>query len=172
MTTAPVKKGDEKDSEQQDEPVGGPADRLLRFAENIVYTAAGVLLLFGAVVVMVMVCYHLALDIDEGARDAVAEALDGLLLAFILLELLAGIRATMTEKKLVAEPFLIVGIIASIKEIVVVTLNSQKTIGGNGEAFNDAMTEVSVLGGLVLVLALASYCVRRKEREPEEEKNA
>lgn len=167
VSTAAAKKGNETE-----EPVAEPADRILRFAENIVYAAAGILLLFGAVAVMVMVCYHLALDIDEGAREAVAEALDGLLLAFILLELLAGIRATMTEKKLVAEPFLIVGIIASIKEIVLVTLASQETIGDNGEAFNDAMTEVSVLGGLVLVLALASFVVRRKEREPEEEKNA
>lgn len=161
-----------KKDAKQDEPVAAPADRLLNFAENLVYSAAGILLLFGAVAVMVMVCYHLALDIDDGARHAVAEALDGLLLAFILLELLAGIRATMTEKKLVAEPFLIVGIIASIKEIVLLTLTSQETIGESGEAFNDAMTEVSVLGGLVLILSLASFFVRRKEREPEEEKNA
>ncbi|HVE45236.1 MAG TPA: phosphate-starvation-inducible PsiE family protein [Acidimicrobiales bacterium] len=161
-----------KKDAKKEEPVAEPADRLLNFAENLVYAAAGILLLFGAVVVMVMVCYHLALDIDEGARHAVAEALDGLLLAFILLELLAGIRATMTEKKLVAEPFLIVGIIASIKEIVLLTLTSQETIGESGEAFNDAMTEVSVLGGLVLILSLASYFVRRKEREPEEEENA
>lgn len=156
----------------EEQPGAEPADRVLLFAETVLYAAAGALLLFGAVAVMVMVSYHLVLDIDDGARHAVAEALDGLLLAFILLELLAGIRATMTEKKLVAEPFLIVGIIASIKEIVLVTLTSKETRGDNGEAFRDAMTEVSVLGVLVLVLALASYFVRRKEREPEEEKNA
>lgn len=149
--------------------LAGPADRLLRFAENGVYAAAGALLLFGAVAVLVVVCYHLALDVGSGVRPAIAEALDGLLLAFILLELLAGIRATMTERKLVAEPFLIVGIIASIKEIVLVTLSSEETRGGNGDAFRDAMTEVSVLGILILVLALAGYFVRLKEREPEED---
>ncbi|HUR18314.1 MAG TPA: phosphate-starvation-inducible PsiE family protein [Acidimicrobiales bacterium] len=154
------------------EPVAEPADRALRFAENVVYAAAGALLILGAVAVIVMVCYHLLLDTDDGARTAVAEALDGLLLAFILLELLAGIRATMTEKKLVAEPFLIVGIIASIKEIVLVTLASQHARGDEGDAFTDAMTEVSVLGGVVLLLSLASFLVRRKEREPEEEKKA
>lgn len=151
------------------EAVAGPADRALRFAENCVYAAAGLLLLGGAVAVLVVVCYHLVLDVDAGARKAIGEALDGLLLAFILLELLAGIRATMTERKLVAEPFLIVGIIASIKEIVLVTLSTQDTRGDNGDAFRDAMAEVSVLGILVLVLALASFFVRRKEREPEEE---
>ncbi len=54
---------------------------------------------------------------------------DGLLLVFILLELLAGVRETMRQKKLIAEPFLIVGIITSIKEIVVLTL---QTTGGKG----------------------------------------
>ncbi len=154
---------------ETEQPVARPADRLLLFAENVVYAAAGALLLFGAVAVLVVVCYHLVLDIDDGAHKAIAEGLDGLLLAFILLELLAGIRATMTEKKLVAEPFLIVGIIASIKEIVVVTLSSQETRGDHPDAFRDAMTEVSVLGILILVLAVATFFVRRKEREPEED---
>jgi len=154
------------------EPVAAPVDRVLRIAENCVYATAGLLLLFGAVAVLVVVCYHLVLDVDNGARDAIAEALDGLLLAFILLELLAGIRATMTERKLVAEPFLIVGIIASIKEIVVVTLSTKETRGDEGDAFRDAMTEVSVLGLLVLILAVAGFFVRRKEREPEEKENS
>lgn len=156
-------------AERTKDPVARGADRFLSFAENSVYAAAGALLLFGAVAILVVVCYNLALDVGSGARAAIAEALDGLLLAFILLELLAGIRATMTERKLVAEPFLIVGIIASIKEIVLVTLSSHETRGDNGGAFRDAMTEVSVLGVLVLVLALASFFVRRKEREPEED---
>lgn len=154
---------------KSDETVARPADRVLRFAENAVYAAAGALLLFGAVAILVVVCYDLVKHVDEGVRDAIADALDGLLLAFILLELLAGIRATMKERKLVAEPFLVVGIIASIKEIVLVTLSTQDTRGKDGEAFQDAMIEVSVLGMLVLVLALAGYFVRRKEREPEEE---
>jgi len=31
------------------------------------------------------------------------------------------------------------------------------------------MTEIGVLAGVVLLLALASFLVRRKEREPEQE---
>jgi len=65
-----------------------------------------------------------------------ALAADGLLLVFILLELLAGVRETMRQKKLIAEPFLIVGITTSIKEIVVLAL---QTTGGKGldhEAFD------------------------------------
>ena len=86
------------------------------------YSFAGVLLAAGAVIVLATVTWHLVMDVTKGVEKGVTAALDGLLLVFILLELLAGVRATMKEKKLVAEPFLIVGIIASIKEIVILTL--------------------------------------------------
>ena len=151
------------------EPIADPADRVLRIAENAVYAFAGVLLAGGAVLVLAVVAWHLAKDLGDGVEKGVTTALDGLLLVFILLELLAGVRATMKEKKLVAEPFLIVGIIASIKEIVVLTLESKEIYGTDDAAFDNAMVEIGVLAGVILLLALASYLVRRKEREPHEE---
>ena len=152
----------------QDQPGVQPIDRVLGTAENLVYAAAGGLLVVSAVVVLGTVAYHLAIDLTKGAEQAVTTALDGLLLVFIVLELLAGVRATMVERKLVAEPFLIVGIIASIKEIVVIALDAKTSKGLDDPAFQASMAEIGVLGGLVLLLAAAGYLVRRKEREPEE----
>ena len=154
------------------EPIADPADRVLRIGENIVYSFVGLMLAGAAVLVLVVVAYHLVSDAAKGVEKGVTEALDGLLLVFILLELLAGVRATMKEKKLVAEPFLVVGIIASIKEIVVLTLESKEIYDSNDAAFENTMTEIGVLAGVILLIALASYLVRRKEREPEEEVEA
>ncbi len=154
------------------EPIADPADRVLRIAENVVYSFAGVLLAGGAVIVLGAVTWHLAVDVAKGVEKGVTTALDGLLLVFILLELLAGVRATMKEKKLVAEPFLIVGIIASIKEIVILTLESKEIYDTDNAAFDNAMIEIGVLAGVILLLSFASYLVRRKEREPEEEDEA
>ena len=154
------------------EPVADPADRVLRIAENVVYSFAGVLLAGAAVIVLAAVTWHLAKDVVGGVEKGVTTALDGLLLVFILLELLAGVRATMKEKKLVAEPFLIVGIIASIKEIVILTLESKEIYDTDNAAFDNAMIEIGVLAGVILLLSFASYLVRRKEREPEEEEEA
>ena len=151
------------------EPIADPADRVLRIAENVVYATAGVLLAGGAAMVLAAVGWHLVKDVGSGVEGGVTSALDGLLLVFILLELLAGVRATMKEKKLVAEPFLIVGIIASIKEIVVLTLESKEVYRTDNPAFENAMTEIGVLAGVIVLLALASFLVRRKEREPEED---
>ena len=151
-----------------EQPGVQPIDRVLGTAENLVYAAAGALLVLSAVVVLGPVAYHLVTDLSKGAEHAVTSALDGLLLVFIVLELLAGVRATMVERKLVAEPFLIVGIIASIKEIIVIALDAKTTKGLDDAAFQASMTEIGVLGLLVLTLAAAGYLVRRKEREPAE----
>ena len=156
------------DDVDPDQPAVGPIDRVLGTAENLVYAAVGGLLAVAAVIVLGTVAYHLFADLKDGAEDAVTHALDGLLLVFIVLELLAGVRATMRERKLVAEPFLIVGIIASIKEIVVIALETKKENGLDDAAFQASLAEIGVLGMLVLVLAAAGYLVRRKEREPEE----
>ena len=155
--------------QQRSEPIAKPVDLVLRYAENVVYALAGVLLVTSAAIVLVSVAYHLVNDLGDGTEQAVTAAVDGLLLVFIVLELLAGVRATITERKLVAEPFLIVGIIASIKEIVVVTLQAKGSRGRAGEAFEHAIIEIGVLGGVVLVLSAASFIVRRKEREPKED---
>ena len=158
----------EEEHAPEPEEVARPADRALELAENVVYIAAGVALLASAAVVLVATGYHLVGGLDEGAEKAVTESLGGLLLVFILLELLAGVRATMVEHKLVAEPFLVAGTIASIKEIIVGTLEASEKRGSDDRAFRHAMIEIGVLGALVLALTAATFLVRRKSREPEE----
>ncbi|MDQ3385413.1 MAG: phosphate-starvation-inducible PsiE family protein [Actinomycetota bacterium] len=155
------------DPDTTTEPIAPHTDRLLGFAENLVYALAGALLVGASVAVLVAESFHYVTDLTEGVMSATTSLLDGLLLVFILLELLAGVRATMIEKRLVAEPFLVVGIIASIKEIIVTALEAQADEQGQ-RAFENSMIEVGVLGGLVVLLALASFLVRRKEREPTE----
>jgi uncharacterized membrane protein (DUF373 family) len=146
-------------------------DKALHLGEDVIYAAAGLVLLVGAIAVLASTGYHLVSDLSHGVADAVGEALDGLLLVFILLELLAATRAIMAEHSLVAEPFLIVGIIASIKEIVVLALIAQDELGKSGDAFENAMVEIGALGVIILMLSIAMYLVRRKEREPEEERD-
>jgi uncharacterized membrane protein (DUF373 family) len=137
----------------------------MEWAEGLLYAVVGLVLVGSAAVALGAIAYDLVTQIDDGALDAVAVALDGLLLVFILIELLGAVRATVAERQLLAEPFLIVGMIASIKAIVVTSLESRDL---HGDAFDDAILEIGVLGGVVLLLAIASFLVRRKEREPEE----
>ena len=57
------------------------------------------------------------------------------------------------------------GIIASIKEIIVLSVKAADYVG-KGEQFTDAIHEVAVLGVLVMVLSGAAILLAIKEREP------
>jgi uncharacterized membrane protein (DUF373 family) len=141
------------------------ADRGLRVAEQVVYVLACLLLLAGAVVLLVKATYDLVTLEGDGVTDTASTMLDTLLLVFVLIELLSAVRATFTEHRLLAEPFLLVGVIATIKELVV-TANEARD--KTGESFDEAAIEIGVLSGLLLVLAVSLFLLRRKEREPEE----
>ena len=108
--------------------------------------------------------------LDDLSAAPIVEVLDTLLLVFIVVELLSAVRTTVVRRELVAEPFLIVGIIASIKEIVVLSVKAAEDVGG-GEQFRDQLWQIGVLAGVVLLLGLTAWLLRRKEREPEEGKS-
>ncbi len=122
------------------------------------------LLLLGSVALLWQAGKDLATGLDD-IPGAAASLLDSLLLVFVLVELLAAVRATFTEGQLLAEPFLLVGVIATIKELVVTGNEARDKTGAE---FDEAAIEIGVLSVLLLILAVALFLLRRKEREPEE----
>lgn len=148
-----------------DEPLTPGFDRVLVTGEQVLYLGIAVLLFVCASVALIAVGYGLVDQREMGALAVVTIALDGLLLVFIFVELFGAVRATMSERVLVAEPFLIVGIIAAIKEIIVAAL---ALADATGDKFDDLVLKVGVLGLVVLFLAISSLLIRRKEREPAE----
>jgi uncharacterized membrane protein (DUF373 family) len=136
-------------------------------AENVVYLVIAVVLVVLAAVVLATTTVEFAKITDVGTVTMAAEVLDLLLLVFIVVELLFAVRSTVEKRELLAEPFLLVGIIASIKEIVVLSVESAKAVG-KGADFDDRIVEIAVLGVLVLLLGVTSFLLRRKEREPDE----
>ncbi|KWX22928.1 hypothetical protein AFM11_18120 [Mycolicibacterium wolinskyi] len=139
------------------------ADRALRIAEDTVYWSIAVLLLAGCVVLIVAQVNVIPRLRDNPATTIMLELLDGLLLVFIFVELLYAVRTSLRSRELVAEPFLIVGILACIKEIVVLSVDAAKLLD-KGPEFARAVVQVGVLGGLVLVLAAAIFVLRLQRR--------
>lgn len=139
------------------------ADRALRIAEDTVYWSIAVLLLAGCVVLIVAQVNVMLRLGDTPATVIMLELLDGLLLVFIFVELLYAVRTSLRSRELVAEPFLIVGILACIKEIVVLSVDAAKLLD-KGPEFARAIVQVGVLGGLVLILAAAIFVLRLQRR--------
>lgn len=148
-------------------------NRALRVVEDGIYIGVAVLLSIAAVVVLVQAAVQLIEGIGDGdTASALLDVLDSLLLVFIFVELLFAVRATLSERQVVVEPFLLVGILAAIKEIVVLSVTAAEEYIDMGPQFARAMVEVGLLGSLVLLLSAAAVLLRRKEREPEENADA
>lgn len=136
----------------------------LRIAEDGLYALVSLVLVAGAAIVLADSVHSLATETADDARKAIEHTLDSLLIVFILVELLSAVRTTIEERHLVAEPFLLVGIIASIKEIVVIGAFAEQ----GSEKVSESMLQIGVLGAVVVGLSVATLLVRRKEREPSE----
>jgi uncharacterized membrane protein (DUF373 family) len=137
------------------------ADRVLSMFEDAVYWAIAVVLVAGSVALLVAQ-FNTMLRLRSAASSTVMlEILDGLLLIFIFVELLYAVRACLRSHEIVAEPFLIVGILAAIKEIVVLSVEAA-TLLEKGPEFSRAVVEIGVLGAVVLVLALAAFVLRAR----------
>jgi uncharacterized membrane protein (DUF373 family) len=83
-------------------------------------------------------------------------------------ELLYAVRTTLKERQIVAEPFLIAGILASIKEIIVLSVTAADEYIDQGPEFARAMVEIGLLAGTVVLLSVTAVLLRKKENEPEE----
>jgi len=140
---------------------------LLAITEDVIYVGIAILLTVSAGALLVSAASGLWKLTDTSSSEVVLLVLDRLLLVFIVVELLYAVRVILGKREVVAEPFLIVGIIASIKEIIVLSVEAAGYVG-EGEKFEDAMMEVGILGVLVLVLAVAAIILRAKENQPEE----
>lgn len=168
--TAPRPQGPKADATTKADvpPHVRAGNRALEMAEGVVYVGIAAFLVVTALAALAMAARQLpSLFSADGASEAALEVLDTLLLVFIVVELLFAVRITIAKRELIAEPFLLVGIIASIKEIIVLSVKAADEIG-KGDRFADAMWEVGVLGVLVLLLGITAWMLRLKEREPGE----
>lgn len=147
------------------------ARRALTIGEDILYVAISVLLVAGGIVVLVGAASTFG-DIRSSSVSTFAlRLLDSLLLVFIFVELLAAVKLTLKRREIVAEPFLLVGIVASIKEIVVLSVEVADVMAGKLQVqatVGEFAVQIAVLGGVALALAISAWLLRLKEREPEE----
>lgn len=142
-------------------------NQTIEVAETIAYAGIAIFLAITAIALLVLTAGNLVSLFTEDTASVALEVLDTLLLVFIVVELLYAVRITVAKRELLAEPFLLAGIIASIKEIIVLSVKAAETVG-TGAEFRDQMIEIGALGVLVLLLGLTAFLLRRKEREPGE----
>jgi len=141
--------------------------RAFTLVEDVVYIGIGVLLTFSALVLLVNGAVGLWRATIEGAPlPGVINLLDRTLLVLMLVELLYTVQVSFREHTLLPEPFLIVGLIAATRRILVVTAEFSVT-GKEGapDRFRNGMLEIALLT-LMTVALVASLLMLRRVRDP------
>ena len=99
--------------------------------------------------------------------EEIFELIDRLLLVLMLLEILHTLRISIRSRSLVVEPFLVVGLIASIRRILVLGMQAEAQTkkenwdNGGKPLFEASMIEFGVLALVIAVLVGAIHFLRK-----------
>lgn len=134
---------------------------VVELAERAAYYGAAAFLILTMALVFVSAVMSIVEIPELGLLQAALEILDKVLLIFIFTELLGTINTIVREREVIAEPFLLIGLIAVVRRILAVTASIEQSLGS--PEFNQLLTELGVLTALVISLAIALYFTRRME---------
>ena len=136
--------------------------------ELVVYVMLGVLLSVTALLTLGSATLLLLEGMgDWSSTSAIFLIVDRLMFVLMLIEILHTVRGSVRSGALTPEPFLIIGLIASIRNVLVITLKSSgMTAEGGGSIegetlFRSSIVELAVLGALILIFVISIYMLRR-----------
>lgn len=145
------------------DPRGWIARQFTR-VEDVVYVGLGLLLAGCAATLLVGGVIDFATSLAAGSLTGrVIEILDRILLVLLVVELLYTVQVSFREHTLVPEPFLIIGLIAVTRRVLVLTAEFPKLLEKGDASFRNGMIELALLA-LLLVALVASIVLLQKRR--------
>lgn len=130
--------------------------RPLERAETVIYLATALVLTLAAAALLVFALVEVFLRLVDGQfMAALLHLLDRALLVLMLAEIIYTVRRIAVKKRLEAGPFILVGIIAAIRRILVITAESAQHVDMTDPKFQAAMLELGILALIILALAAA-----------------
>ncbi len=141
----------------------------LSTVEDVVYVGLGVLLAIAAITLLLAAFKSFATALlAHSLSGQVVSLLDQILLILLIVELLYTVQVSFREHGLIAEPFLVVALIAAIRRVLIITAEVSKLPEAGGTVFRQTIIELSVLTIMILVFAgslimLQKQTQRRRE---------
>ena len=133
-------------------------------AESAVLILIGAVLVALAVLMLGSSVMKLIHSAQEGhVHEEAIEILDGILLVMMTMEIVYTVAISLEAHALVAEPFLIIGAIAAIRRMLVITATSTKDEHSAPEVFRNTLIELGLLSLIVITMALAIYILRKSD---------
>jgi hypothetical protein len=149
---------------------------VLIWAERGVFFSIGALLFVAAIVLLVRSTDSLFGMMTHPREDTIrygSEFLDIILLVLMVVELAYTVVLSLRGAVLLAEPFLIVGLIAVIRRILVITVGevSAANAAPKGTVITQSAAELAILTGVVIVF-VGSIVLLRSRPEPRQSARA
>src|SRR5437870_5925602 len=135
--------------------------------EDAVYVGLGTLL--GSIALVLLVAVAVAFVqalLGDTLPDRAVGLLDRILLILMIVELLYTVQVSFREHALVPEPFLIVGLIAAVRRLLVLTAEFAQLLEKNAGAFQGAMLELGLLTAMIVALVGSLVSLRRRPSHP------
>ena len=131
--------------------------------EDVVYVGLGLLLAVSAFVLLA----NGFIDFLQGMRTSAAVGnvialLDKMLLVLLVVELLYTVQVSIREHSIVPEPFLLVGVIAAVRRVLVITAEFGHVPQIPDAVLQRFLYELGVLTVLILVLVISLLLLRNR----------
>ena len=142
-------------------------------AKSLGTAESAVLVLIGAALVLValLLLYAGMHDLWEatdggpkGIEHKSVEILNTVLLVMMTMEIVYTVAISLESHTLVAEPFLIIGAIAAIRRMLVITATSTKDEHSAPEVFRNTLIELGLLAFIVIAMAVSIYILRKSSQ--------
>jgi uncharacterized membrane protein (DUF373 family) len=153
-------------SQTFDDRLRATISRHASLLEMVLYVAVGVLLTVATIIELFLSGAGLWREVSGGAAGRSAFlALDHLLLVLMLIEILHTVSISIRTHHLTVVTFVIVGLIASIRRTLVITMETagwvdQEGMPAQATTFRNTMIELGLMSVLILVFVLSIIRLR------------
>lgn len=143
-------------------PVRTVIARAFSAVEDLVYIGLGVLLAGSAISLLVAAAIRFGGSVFSGDfAGQTIPLLDRILLILLIVELLYTVQVSFRQHAVAPEPFLLVGLIAAIRRVLILTAEFGQATGQAPPA--QLVPELAVLSALLVAIALSLFVLRRKD---------
>lgn len=140
------------------------AARQLVLAEEYIYLIAGYILVIAAAGLLVISVSEMVLRIlENNYTAAMVHLLDRVLLVLMLAEIIYTIERIARTRRLEATPFLVIGIIAAIRRMLIITAESVGDADLSDPVVQGALTELSLLAVTILLLSVSLFLIHKQK---------
>lgn len=138
-------------------------NRLMILFQDIIYGLVA-LFLVGTVGLVLFSSLTSFISVFSGGDliDGVIHIIDKILLTLMIIEIFYTVIISFDTHSLKCEPFLIVGLIASIRRVLLISLEAAHLSSTDQQKFDNFMVELGLLCLLILIFVLSIYFLRKK----------